>query len=575
MTTTKMPRSLLAGLLVCVSLVLHTAVAQVSKREPNYYGKYIARFPEGNHGITGTVYAVDESTFFIKNFTFDGQAPAAYFWVGNEDVVGPSGTPLPYPESKSRNPQPLGRYVNADVILRLPSNMKIRDIKWLSVWCHRFTVNFAHIFIPSNLSYPSIRVLPEFKRLAHGLRSDNITILDSKTFYIPNLHYDGAGPDAYFWVGRGNEPNQYGMKIPNEVNKTSPLNGYEGVDIEVVLPGNLTVYDIDYLAVWCVQYKHNFGHVLIPKDLDVPPALGQTKIAPAWWYVPTSSTAAPDLDNCIELLDGRVQVQWKMMDDDVQIRVSAYIREDQYVAFGISGVDGRAEMIGADVVVIGYNKETKKFIAEDYYMSEYSQCNGVKGVCPDHRIGGKNDAVLITGKRNNGVTSGELTRADFFFFPSPSQQKGKSLATRYHPFYITDSPEGGFSQLTEEQQRHQRVFAGVAYDRNNYPYPTAVGRYCEYGHKRTDQSAKTETFEEFFATLKLDCEEGEPGKLVWYVEEDTPDLVYYQCYTHRNLGWKINVVEQGHVAKAESGGGSVAASIALLFVLLAVAAPLR
>lgn len=57
-----------------------------------------------------------------------------------------------------------------------------------------------------------------------------------------------------------------------------PLRGYQGEDIEIQLPGNLTVYDIDWLAVWCVQYRHNFGHVIIPKDLDVPPALGQTKI---------------------------------------------------------------------------------------------------------------------------------------------------------------------------------------------------------------------------------------------------------------------------------------------------------
>lgn len=58
-----------------------------------------------------------------------------------------------------------------------------------------------------------------------------------------------------------------------------PLRGYQGEDIEIQLPGNLTVYDIDWLAVWCVQYRHNFGHVFIPKNLDVPPALGQTKIA--------------------------------------------------------------------------------------------------------------------------------------------------------------------------------------------------------------------------------------------------------------------------------------------------------
>lgn len=57
-----------------------------------------------------------------------------------------------------------------------------------------------------------------------------------------------------------------------------PLRGYQGEDIEIQLPGKLTAYDIDWLAVWCVEYRHNFGHVYIPRDLDVPPALGQTKI---------------------------------------------------------------------------------------------------------------------------------------------------------------------------------------------------------------------------------------------------------------------------------------------------------
>lgn len=56
------------------------------------------------------------------------------------------------------------------------------------------------------------------------------------------------------------------------------MRGYQGEDIEIQLPGNLTVYDIDWLSVWCVEYRHNFGHVTIPKDLDVPPSLGQTKI---------------------------------------------------------------------------------------------------------------------------------------------------------------------------------------------------------------------------------------------------------------------------------------------------------
>ena len=65
------------------------------------------------------------------------------------------------------------------------------------------------------------------------------------------------------------------------------LGHYDGVDIELVLPDNLTLYDIDYLSIWCVQYRHNFGHVMIPhaKDLYLPPALGQTQVKVVWCRV--------------------------------------------------------------------------------------------------------------------------------------------------------------------------------------------------------------------------------------------------------------------------------------------------
>ncbi|KAL6266623.1 hypothetical protein P5V15_003468 [Pogonomyrmex californicus] len=106
------------------------------------------------------------------------------------------------------------------------------------------------------------------------------------------------------------------------------------------------------------------------------------------------------------MLNGRVQVQWQLIGEDVQIRISGRIKEDEYVAFGLSGQDGAAQMIGGDVVVIGYNKKTGKFIAEDYYMTALAQCDGRRGVCPDRRIGGRNDAVFVHGERKNGVTTG-------------------------------------------------------------------------------------------------------------------------------------------------------------------------
>lgn len=99
---------------------------------------------------------------------------------------------------------------------------------------------------------------------------------------------------------------------------------------------------------------------------------------------------------------------------------------------------------------------------------------------------------------------------------------------RFHPFYITDSAEGGFGQLLEHQRKRQKIFAGVEYDAENYPQPTAAGRYCEYMHNRSDQSANSNTFEEFKKTLHLECEQGEPAELVWHVAGDTPNEVYYQ-----------------------------------------------
>ncbi|XP_046627738.1 protein Skeletor, isoforms B/C [Neodiprion virginianus] len=659
-----------SALIFCVFFIPDLGHA---KYGPNYYGRLIGPLQEYAHQTRGTVYAVDDTTIFIKDFSYDGTGPAAYFWVGNSPRPSPDGFIVPYPEDYSeRDPPVLKAYNNSDIILRLPQGNRIRDIKWLSVWCQRFTVDFGDVFIPRDLDVPKPRVLPEFSRFAHGLRSGNISILDSKTLYIPNLHYDGEGPDAYFWVGNDTEPNPLGVKVPNEMGSLDPLRGYQGEDIEIVLPDNLTVYDIEWLSVWCVQYRHNFGHVYIPKDLDVPPALGQTKITPPWWYNPTSSTRAPPksiLTNCREMLNDRIQVQWEMVGENVEIRVTARIREDQYVAFGLSGMQGKAQMIGGDVAVVWYDEKTKEFHADDYYMSDLAQCDGIKGVCPDERIHGKNDVVLLHGERKNDLTSVKYMRPvstnelvmdqmipdtevsviaaigrlnsrgeanahesfdrttedmqiDFtskndhqckfslYQIPGPSKLtpwppakisgettfsarigptgglRGYSAITgqpswgiawyindllipeiyvergqtytftveggsdpnnpaRYHPFYITDNPEGGFGQRNSADQKKQKVYAGVAWNRDDEPYPTAAGRYCEWIHKTIDMSEDSETFESFADTLRLECQEGEPAVLTWTVPEDAPDLLYYQCYSHNNLGWKIRVVDPG------------------------------
>ncbi|GJQ83272.1 hypothetical protein Trydic_g8864 [Trypoxylus dichotomus] len=105
-------------------------------------------------------------------------------------------------------------------------------------------------------------ILPPFRQLAHDLQSGPIEIINATSIHITEFFYDGQGPDAYFWVGRG-LPSEDGTRIPDEYGSVAPLSMYEGKNITLHLPSNLTTFDVDYLAVWCVKYKHNFGHVFM------------------------------------------------------------------------------------------------------------------------------------------------------------------------------------------------------------------------------------------------------------------------------------------------------------------------
>lgn len=62
------------------------------------YGRSIGTLKEYAHGIKGDVYAVDDTTIFIKGFTYDGTGPDAFFWVGNGTRPSPDGFLVPYPE---------------------------------------------------------------------------------------------------------------------------------------------------------------------------------------------------------------------------------------------------------------------------------------------------------------------------------------------------------------------------------------------------------------------------------------------------------------------------------------------
>nr|XP_023024529.1 protein Skeletor, isoforms D/E-like [Leptinotarsa decemlineata] len=115
------------------------------------------------------------------------------------------------------------------------------------------------------------------------------------------------------------------------------------------------------------------------------------------------------------------------------------------------------------------------------------------------------------------------------------------VSAKYHPFYITDDPIGGYEYKTPEERKNVRNFAGVRVAKDGTIIPTGTGRLCHWTQTGDLEADDFQSFGAYQRTLELKCDQGEPGVIQWTPDADTPDTVYYQCFTHRHLGWKIHV----------------------------------
>lgn len=88
------------------------------------------------------------------------------------------------------------KYRGKDINLTLPEGKTLRDIKWFSIWCEEFAVNFGDVTIPKNLDYPYPHKIEKLNGV-HGVSSDNIVIVDAQTLLIPNFSYDGEAPGEF------------------------------------------------------------------------------------------------------------------------------------------------------------------------------------------------------------------------------------------------------------------------------------------------------------------------------------------------------------------------------------------
>jgi hypothetical protein len=62
---------------------------------------------------------------------------------------------------------------------------------------------------------------------------------------LEKFFYDGKGGSGiHFYVGRGPQPSSKGTVVPDEMGYLEPLRRYFDEDVQLELPGDLTIADI-------------------------------------------------------------------------------------------------------------------------------------------------------------------------------------------------------------------------------------------------------------------------------------------------------------------------------------------
>lgn len=205
------------------------------------------------------------------------------------------------------------------------------------------------------------------------------------------------------------------------------------------LPGGLSLAQLDWLALYDAGQQRALASVLLPDALNVPPALSKLhpfKCAPSLAPCPPSGPALtalslqelaaalppaaprlPGLVGGVRQPDhhparrpgsvGRAPPRRRARRELMPF-LWRQIGADDYMAFGVSGAEGRAQMLGADVAVARFDARLQRGFATDYNVTALAPCVQVlgawRGVCRDDALGGLDSNQVFSGSREDGLT---------------------------------------------------------------------------------------------------------------------------------------------------------------------------
>lgn len=217
-----------------------------------------AHIPLGAHSVRGVATILDERTLQIEHFTYDGTAPAVYFYLGasnsyNAFVNGLQLDPL------------LDRAYNDEALtLTLPAGETLDDYAAISVWCAAFNVNFSSAAFAAQTPYARagwVARMPERFHDVYGAAR----IVNDHLIHVTNFTFDGGGPAVYFYLGATNSDAGFSAGLQLWPHLTMP---FSGDALVLTLPADHTLDGYGAISVWCAAFDVNFGSNAFRADGD-------------------------------------------------------------------------------------------------------------------------------------------------------------------------------------------------------------------------------------------------------------------------------------------------------------------
>lgn len=212
---------------------------------------WTATLPPGLHDVEATVTVIDDRTLQVEGFTYDGTAPAAYFYLGTaqSNTAFANGLQL--------DPQLTRAYNDELLTLTLPPGETLDGYTAISVWCAAFEVDFSSgtLAAPAGGLYARAGWNAIVYRGAH-ISECLATIITDRYIHVEHFTYDGGAPYVYFYLGAGLSQSDFanGLEASPRLDRI-----YDHEDLVLVLGETESLDGYAAISVWCEGAQVSFA----------------------------------------------------------------------------------------------------------------------------------------------------------------------------------------------------------------------------------------------------------------------------------------------------------------------------